>query len=75
MMGKGLGVIWVVLLIGGVLGSGLFDSNRPRRSLLRIVFLLFRTPFQAQPMVRCGYFSHFDACLCGIVVQYKLRPL
>ena len=74
MMGKGLGVIWGVLLIGGVLGSGLFDSNRPRRSLLRIVFLLFRTPFQAQPMVRGGYFSQFDACLCGIVVQYRLRP-
>ena len=44
MMGKGLGVIWVVLLIGGVLGSGLFDSNRPRRSVAHCLFA-FPYPF------------------------------
>ena len=41
--------------------------------MLRVVFLIFRAPFQAQPMVICGYFFTFTASLCGIVVQYRLR--
>ena len=64
--------------LGGFINWGGFrwrfiGSNWAGRWVLRVVFLIFRAPFQAQPMVICGYFFTFTASLCGIVVQYSLR--
>ena len=72
---EGLGVIWGGFINWGGFRWRFIGSNWARRWVLRIVFLILRAPFQAHPMVICGYFFTFTASPCGIVVQYRLRAV